>query len=121
MNNFNYLSSSLSAFLIEAPTNQEGMTEFLDRQERKKARRPTNPVFSLYVPTDELATKLNLLKPNTTMYHGFYDFIDPVADPIDGLEGYSGQIRPVFNTIHIDLDSTGDNGVRMWFSIILFR
>lgn len=46
---------------------------------------------------------------NSSMYHCYYDL-----EKRPSFVNYEGLARPVFNTIHLDLDSKDDEGLRAW-------
>jgi phage/plasmid-associated DNA primase len=65
--------------------------------------------------SEYLESFINDLQANTTMYHCYYD-----VEKRDTLAGYAGLIKPVFDTIHFDLDSKDDEGRLAWEQTKLF-
>lgn len=61
------------------------------------------------VKSENLQEKILALKEKTSLYHCYYDL-----EERDSFVGYSGLMRPVFDTIHIDLDSEADLGAKAW-------
>lgn len=60
------------------------------------------------IPSDILENFVNDLQANTTLYHCYYD-LEQRPSFVD----YDGLLKPVFDTLHIDLDSD-DGGVQSW-------
>ena len=63
----------------------------------------------IILPAENLEEFINDLQANKTMYHCTFD-----VENRPSLVGYEGLLRPVFDTIHIDLDSKGDSGAAAW-------
>ncbi len=61
------------------------------------------------IAAEELENFINDLQANKTMYHCTFD-----VENRPSLVGYEGMLRPVFDTIHFDLDSKGDEGALAW-------
>jgi phage/plasmid-associated DNA primase len=64
---------------------------------------------NILLPAESLSEFIENLQANTTLYHGYYDL-----EMRDNLAQYDGVLKPVFDTIHIDLDSKEDNGALAW-------
>lgn len=65
------------------------------------------------VPSEELSQRILTLPEKKSLYHCYYDL-----EKRDTFVGYQGLMRPVFNTIHIDLDSESDLGAEAWSDTI---
>lgn len=63
----------------------------------------------ILLPAENLEEFINDLQANKTMYHGYYDL-----EHRDQLAKYEGQLKPVFDSIHIDMDSKDDEGALAW-------
>lgn len=63
----------------------------------------------ILLPSADLENFINDLQANTTLYHGYYDM-----EKRDRLAQYEGLLKPVFDSIHIDMDSKEDNGALAW-------
>lgn len=63
----------------------------------------------IILPAENLEEFINDLQANKTMYHCTFD-----VENRPSLVGYEGLLRPVFDTIHIDMDSKGDDGALAW-------
>lgn len=61
------------------------------------------------VTSDSLKEFIEHLGANTSLYHSYYD-LEKRTNFVD----YQGLIKPVFDTIHIDLDSKEDEGREAW-------
>lgn len=61
------------------------------------------------IDAENLEEFINDLQANKTMYHCTFD-----VEHRPSLVQYDGHVRPVFDTIHIDLDSKGDEGAQAW-------
>lgn len=56
-----------------------------------------------------LTQRISAIPDRTSAYHCYYDLEERPT-----FVGYQGLMRPVFDTIHIDLDSEGDQGAAAW-------
>ena len=63
----------------------------------------------ILLPAENLEEFINDLQANKTMYHGYYDLEHRAQ-----LAKYEGMLKPVFDTIHIDMDSKDDGGALAW-------
>lgn len=63
----------------------------------------------IILPAENLEEFINDLQANKTMYHCTFD-----VESRASLVNYEGLLRPVFDTIHIDMDSKGDAGALAW-------
>lgn len=52
---------------------------------------------------------INEYQANSSLYHCYYDL-----EKRDTFKDYSGLLKPVFDTIHIDMDSKDDSGAAAW-------
>jgi hypothetical protein len=64
---------------------------------------------SAIMESGELESFINDYQNNSSLYHCYYDL-----EKRDSFKNYEGLLKPVFDTVNIDMDSKDDGGALAW-------